>query len=215
MTKKRAKKAIKKAKSKPKEKTSAGTESTTAKQPISEPKPDFEDTLDKLDQELSEESAGPPKKDGRGGAREGSGRPRGVTDDFAAVNRLPEKANLTLVPVLQIPFKFWAKSQQLKELELKDKEAEELALPVTKLLEFYFPGRIPEIAWIWLMMLGTTYRIMEPRMDLLVELRKTKKGPSVTPAGKVPDSSSSNPAPNPSGPAQPAAGYPKEEKNEA
>lgn len=211
MTKKKAKKqTIKKPKTKPIEKTSAGTKPTTAKQPIEEPKPDFEDALNQIDKELSEESGIPPKKDGRGGAREGAGRPRGVTDDFAAVNRLPEKANLTLVPVLQIPFKAWAKGAEIKALELQDKEAEELALPVTQLLEFYFPGKIPEIAWVWLMVTGTLFRIVDKRMDLVKDHKRSlahKEGPSVT--GAVPDSSSSGPAPNPSGPAQPAQGYPQ------
>lgn len=155
-----------------------------AKDALEEPKPEFERAM----QELHEDHSHPPaaeaeeKVERRGGPRPGSGRPKGVTEEFAQVNRLPEKANATLVPVLQIPFATWAKAIDVKEMALNKDEAKDLALPVTQLLEFYFPGRIPEIAWVWLMMLGTTYRILEPRLDLLATKRKaiaSEQGPSV------------------------------------
>jgi hypothetical protein len=117
----------------------------------------------------------PPKKEGRGGVRPGAGRPIGATEDFAAVNRLPEKANLALVPVLRIPFELWSKATKLPELALTKKEGEDLALPITQLLEFYFPGKIPEIAWVWLMLLGATSNILEPRLKLIAKTKNDKK----------------------------------------
>jgi hypothetical protein len=187
---------------KPKEKSSAGTGSTTSKQQLEETKPEFEQSLQDHNQPTAAEPG--EKVETRGGARPGAGRPRG-TDDLALVNRLPEKANETLVPVLQIPFKTWATAVGVKELELTKEDAKDLALPVTQLLEFYFPGRIPEIAWVWLMMLGSTYRILEPRLELLAQKRK-ENGPSVAPGDKGP-APSSRPQ---TGAADPAAGYPKE-----
>lgn len=171
-------------------------------------KPEFEKSLQDLagSHQPAEEPKTEEKVERRGGARPGAGRPKGVTDEFAAVNRLPEKANLTLIPVLQIPFALWSKWIGVKEMVLTKDDAKELALPVTQLLEFYFPGRIPEIAWVWLMMFGTTYRILEPRLEHLARLRKEKlsvppgEGPRlVRPPGR-----------SPTGAADPATGFPKE-----
>ncbi len=200
---------------KPKEKSSAGTGSTTSKKPIvkrdplhqlEEPKPEFEQAMKELHEDHGKPPAAEPaeKIDGRGGPRPGSGRPKGK-DTLRAINELPEIANETLVPVLQIPFKTWAVAVGVKELELNKDEAKDLALPVTQLLEFYFPGRIPEIAWVWLMMLGSTYRILEPRLELLAQKRK-EQGPSVAAGDKGP-APSSRPQ---TGAAEPATDYPKE-----
>jgi len=76
------------------------------------------------------------KKDGRGGARPGAGRPLGTPDDLMRINRLPMVLNRMLVPVIEIPFDLWAKSQGISELALTKGEAESLALPVTQLLEW-------------------------------------------------------------------------------
>lgn len=173
---------------------------------IEERKPEFEKSLQDLaGSHQPEEPKTEEKVESRGGARPGAGRPRGVTDNFAAVNRLPEKANLTLVPVLQIPFKTWAKATGVNKLELDKTDAEKLALPVTQLLEFYFPKRIPEIAWVWLMFTGTVYNILEPRLDLLAEMRKAKV--SVPAGSSGPATPSSRPH---AGAAEPAKGFPKE-----
>lgn len=143
-------------------------------------------------------------KENRGGFRPGAGRPRGSTDEFVAVNRLPEKANMTLVPILQIPFELWSVSQKCKELALNKDEAEQLALPVTQLLEYYFPGNIPEIAFVWLMLMGTSYNILKPRLELISKLQT----PSVP--GRTGSEQASS-APAPSSANQPKNGYPKAE----
>ena len=123
------------------------------------------------------------KVERRGGLRSPpGGRPRG-TDDLSRVNKLPEKANEQICPVLKIPFTFWAKTQKLPDLALSDAEAKEWALPITKLLEFYFPGRIPEIAWVWLMMLGSSFNIMDKRMEIIDKARKEKAETTTSPKG--------------------------------
>ena len=130
-----------------------------------------------------QEAPGPEEKEPWGGAREGAGRKRG-TDDLARVNALPEKANEQICPVLKIPFKFWAKSQKVPDLALSDKEAKEWALPITKLLEFYFPGRIPEIAWVWLMFVGSSFEVLDKRMEIIQKAREEKKAATpVSPHG--------------------------------
>lgn len=134
------------------------------------------------------------KKDGRGGAREGAGRPKG-TDDLSLVNRLPEKANETLIPVLQIPFDFWALSQEIKELALTKDEAGQLALPATQLIEFYFPGRVPEIAWVWLCLLGTVTNIMRPRIELVSRKKKLLSVPGDSGPAIPPSPPPANPVP--------------------
>lgn len=208
MAKAKKKKPVrtKKKAAEPKEKSSAGTGPATPKNQLEEPKPEFEETIKDIAGPESQQPAAEPgeKVERRGGARPGAGRPRG-TDDLSLVNRLPEKANVTLIPVLQIPFKTWATAVGVKELELNKDDAKDLALPVTQLLEFYFPGRIPEIAWVWLMMLGSTYRILEPRLELLAQKRK-EQGPSVA-AGDKGSAPKSRPR---SGAAEPAEGFPQE-----
>jgi len=134
-----------------------------------EPKPAFESAM--ASSALIEE----PKKDGRGGARPGAGRPKGITDELSIVNKLPEKANLQMVPVIQMPFRFWARRTGVPEMALSKEDAEEWALPIYQLLSIYFPGKIPEIAWIWLNFTGVTIRIMDSRLDLLAQKRSEKQ----------------------------------------
>lgn len=151
-----------------------GKPATYERQPV------FEQLISDLPtgQEAPEE-----KVERRGGLRSPpGGRPRG-TDNLSRVNKLPEKANEQICPVLKMPFRFWAKTQKLPDLALSDAEAKEWALPITQLLEFYFPGRIPEIAWVWLMMLGSSFNIMDKRMEIIDKARKEKAATPVSPRG--------------------------------
>jgi hypothetical protein len=109
---------------------------------------------------------------------------------------------MTLVPILQILFELWSVSQKCKELALGKDEAEQLALPVTQLLEYYFPGKIPEIAFVWLMLMGTSYNILKPRLELISKLHT----PSVP--GRAGSAEASS-APIPSSASPPKNGYPK------
>jgi hypothetical protein len=182
--------------------------------PISQVKPtttkiELQPASPEFEQLAAGQIAEQSKTDGRGGARAGAGRPRGATDEFAAVNRLPEKPNLTLVPVIKIPFALWASAQGIAELELNKNEGEEVALPVTQLLEYYFPGKIPEIAWVWLLMFSSLSNVLEPRLKLLAKKRKEKsaQGQNTVPTGKGPGTF---PQTGPShSENQPATGFPK------
>ncbi len=168
-------------------------------------KPEFAAKLDSLSQQPAAADAGGDKPDGRGGARPGAGRPKGVTDDLALVNRLPDVANKTLIPIIQIPFELWSISTKQPKLALTKEEGEELALPVTQLLEFYFPGKIPEIAFVWLCLLGSTYNVMKPRLTLLAELRGQKKQ-AVSGSASAAETPSNSSTPSQAGP---VSDYPK------
>lgn len=147
--------------------------------------PDFERVV-AAQAEPSEESIGTKKvKDGPGGARPGAGRPRG-TDRLARVNALPEKANEQMIPVLQTPFSLWATSTGVDELRLPEKDAKKLALPITQLLEYYFPGQIPEIVWCWLILAGCVTQVMDGRLQLLKKIRDAKKSGKPVPQGQAP-----------------------------
>jgi len=136
--------------------------------------------------EPQEESIGTePVKVGPGGARPGAGRPRG-TDKLTQVNRLPEKANEQMVPVLQTPFSLWATSTGVDELRLSKEDAKKMALPITQLLEYYFPGQIPEIVWCWLILAGCVTQVMDPRLHLLKKYRDAKAAGKPVPQGEAP-----------------------------
>jgi len=179
-------------KDKPK-KSPPASPAPVASEPV---KPEFEkaiETIATATTQAADSTEGPEgKTDGRGGARPGAGRPRGSTDEFAAVNRLPEKPNLTLVPIIRLPFDWWAESQQVPELALGKEEALDLALPVTQLLEYYFPGKIPEIAFVWLLMVGSIRNVLDPRLKIIKAKRQAKKSPaasqgvSASPSGSPP-----------------------------
>lgn len=122
-----------------------------------------------------------------------------MTDDLAAVNRLPEKANEALCAVLEMPFDLWADVNKMPELALSKDEARKLGLPVTQLLEFYFPGKIPVIAWVWMSLLGSTANIVKPRLKMLRQRKAAGKaaggGPGTLPTRQVPASGPPNSVP--------------------
>lgn len=146
--------------------------------------PDFERVA--AQEEPQEESIGTkPVKGEHGGVRPGAGRPRG-TDNLSRVNALPEKANEQLVPVLQTPFSLWATSTGVNEMRLSKEDAKKMALPVTQLLEYYFPGQIPEIVWCWLIFAGVVTQVMDPRLHLLKQMRDAKKSGKPVAQGQAP-----------------------------
>jgi len=109
-------------------------------------------------------------------------------EDTAAPAGLPDKAHAGLVPVLKIPFVIWSNIAKIPEIRLSDEEAEEWGLPVTQLLEYYFPGKIPEIAWVWLMFLSSTGKVIDSRVKIMHD----KKLSPPSPGGPA---SSAEPAP--------------------
>jgi hypothetical protein len=112
-----------------------------------------------LQQDLGQRPANPaleealikeePKIDGRGGPRPGAGRPEGLSNEACKVKNLPTQPNETIVAAVKAIGALWSRKTNVKEVEFTDQECRELALPITQLLQYYYPGGIPEIAWVW------------------------------------------------------------------
>jgi len=132
-------------------------------------------------------------------------------DDLAKIDRQLSKAPKALAPVLKIPFSIWASVSQIEEMKLSDIEAEEWAEPIISLLEYYFPGRIPEIIWIWLMFLTATEKVIDSRVKIRYEKRQERKQAAQIPGSPQtePAAHTTQPAPRRQG-AEPAEGYPNE-----
>ena len=127
------------------------------------------------------------------------------------VSTVPPKAARALAPVLKIPFAIWSKIDEIPEIKLSQDEALEWADPIVEILEYYFPGKIPEIAWMWLMLLESTGRVIDSRIEIRHQKKKSTSSAAKT-AKQGPDSIPSpgiHPAPQHNG-AEPAEGYPKE-----
>jgi len=121
------------------------------------------------------------------------------------------KAARALAPVLKIPFAIWAKIDEIPEIKLSQDEALEWADPIADILEYYFPGKIPEIAWMWLMLLESTGRVIDSRIEIRHQKKKQiSEGSSPEgPRNVVAQGPDVSPAPQHNG-AEPAEGYPKE-----
>lgn len=160
-------------------------------------KPGFETALDEVITETNQGKSEEATRPGPGGQDQVPGAPDNL-----------DKAAKALAPVLKIPFSIWAKVSEIPEMKLTDAEAEEWAEPIVALLEYYFPGKIPEIAWMWLMFLSATEKVIDSRVKIRYEKRKERTlYPGSAP--REPAANSPQPAPKHNG-AEPATEYPKE-----
>jgi len=169
-------------------------------------KPEFEMALDKIvtDDEVREVGTRP-------GLEAGPGAP----DNLDRLDRELSKAPQALAPVLKIPFSIWASVSEIPEMKLSDAEAQEWAEPIVALLEYYFPGKIPEIAWMWLMFLSATEKVIDSRVKIRYEKRKEIKRSQTstqTPGYREPVVQTAQSAPKHNG-AEPAQGYPTDEQS--
>ena len=156
---------------------------------------------------IEEEKAGSQARPGSSATTQSPG-----AEPAELVSTIPPKAARALAPVLKIPFAIWAKIDEIPEIRLSQDEALEWAEPLTDILEYYFPGKIPEIAWMWLMLLESTGRVIDSRIEIR---HQKKKQPPETAAPVIsmsqgPDTqrSTDRPAPPHNG-AEPAQGYPQ------
>lgn len=124
---------------------------------------------------------------------------------------IPPKANQAIAPVLKIPFAIWSNIKEIPEIRLSTEEAQEWAVPVVGLLEFYFPGKVPEFAWIWLCFLTSTAKVIDSRIEIVHQYKKKlSTAPQAVEQGL--DSrlnSASHPAPKHNG-AEPSTEFPKD-----
>jgi hypothetical protein len=120
----------------------------------------------------------------RGGPRPGAGRPLGMTDDKAAVRNLPQIANATVKAICAGVFDAWAAKAGVPQLALSDEEAEALALPMTQLQEYYFPGMVEEITFVWVSAAAALYTCAMSRVKILRALPLAQPGPVTVPVAK-------------------------------
>ena len=87
------------------------------------------------------------------------------------------QANPLFVPILKAPFTLWAKQINDKRIELLDNEALALALPVTQLLEHYFP-KMPNIWIAWGNLIMQGYAVLDLRLKIIEEIKAKRVKPT-------------------------------------
>ena len=125
------------------------------------------------------------------------------------VSTVPLNAKKAIAPFLKIPFGIWANIEDIKEIRLSTEEAQEWAEPIVAILEYYYPDKVPEVVWIWLMLLTATGHVIDSRIDIKHRIKEGSAAPQVAgqgPAQESPGSTSKEPAHNG---AEPGTGFPK------
>lgn len=116
----------------------------------------------------------------RGGARPGAGRPAGLTDEKARIERIlrNEAADPNITWALYLSFAFAAELYGVPEAALTDDEAKTAALPVTNLLDYHCPGwldRVPKAAQIYSSLLIVGQTIIWPKCKQIINKIKDRK----------------------------------------
>jgi len=141
-----------------------------------EHEPDFE-TLATEGPEIAPES---PQldKEGPGGVREGAGRPPGLSDEKARVERIVknEVPDPTIKFAFECLFESWEKAVGIKGLALSNDESNSIAVPFTNLKEYHFPGYdlSPSIR-MWVGLAIGVKAIVQSRIVLIRETRKAEQ----------------------------------------
>lgn len=169
--------------------------------------PEFEQALE---QEAQAAEFKKQKELAKAGRQQGDS-PQGPGAQDQPESTVPPKAARALAPVLKIPFAIWSNIEEIPEIRLSNEEAQEWADPIVDILEYYFPGKIPEIAWMWLMLLESTGRVIDSRIEIRHQKKKELSAASQADRGPAVSSplSANQPAPAHNG-AEPADDYPKE-----
>lgn len=143
---------------------------------VSERKPDFE-TLASEGPEIVPDS---PQLDGQGpgGYREGAGRTPGLTDEKARVQRIVknEVPDPTIKFAFECLFEGWENLVKVKGLTLSKDESDTIAVPVTNLMEYYFPGfELAPSLKMWIGLAIGIKAITQSRIALIRESRKAEQ----------------------------------------
>lgn len=111
----------------------------------------------------------------RGGAREGAGRPVGMTNELSVYNRLPQMPHPAIQHFLEAAFKTWATRCHCPEVALTKEQAFELALPYTQAA--YLAGivdYIPAWAMVGIELVWTTWNMVSVKAALARDAVKRK-----------------------------------------
>lgn len=133
---------------------------------VGPPRPDFEAAVKTSEAEATER---------RGGPRKGAGRPLGMTDEKAAVKNLPKQPNMAIRQGVYVLGQAWAASVKIPAVAFDDDETDLIALPLSQLQEYYFPGLIPEIAAVWVSLAYGLAKVVKVRLDLIREVQAARK----------------------------------------
>ena len=145
-------------------------------------KPDFE-SLATEGPEIAPES---PQLDeqGPGGYRDGSGRTPGLTDEKARIERIVKNQvpDPTIKFAFECLFEGWENAVKVKGLALSKDESDAIAVPVTNLKEYYFPGLdlSPSIR-MWIGLAIGVKAVVQSRIELIRETRKAEQVTSEQP----------------------------------
>ena len=113
-----------------------------------------------------------PYKENRGGARPGSGRPKGMTNKKSRLTHLPQQPNELILLSVSAAFELWAAKSQVPEVALTKEEAVELALPLTQLGEFYGVTRyLPEETMLWVAPVWAAHNIFKVKRQCIIEAK--------------------------------------------
>lgn len=121
----------------------------------------------------------------RGGARPGAGRPKGMTEKKARMNRLPEQPHEMIMLALSGAFELWASKCGVAEVVLTKAEAVELALPLTRLGEYYGVTKwLPEELMLWVAPVWAAHNILKVKRQIIKEAKGGQRN-ATTPASNT------------------------------
>jgi len=139
-------------------------------------KPDFET----LATEGPTEAPESPQLDeqGPGGVREGAGRTPGLSDEKARIERIVknEVPDPTIKFAFECLFDGWEKAVKVKGVALSKDETNAIAVPVTNLKEYYFPGLdLSPAIRMWIGLAIGVKAVVQSRIELIRETRKAEQ----------------------------------------
>jgi len=115
---------------------------------------------------------------GPGGYREGSGKTPGLTDEKARIERIVknEVPDPTIKFAFECLFDGWEKAVKVKGLALSKDESKAIAVPVTNLKEYYFPGYdLSPAIRMWIGLAIGIKAVVQSRIELIRETRKAEQ----------------------------------------
>lgn len=120
----------------------------------------------------------PLDEQGPGGPREGAGRTSGLTDEKARIERIVknEVPDPTIKFAFECLFEGWENAVKVKGLALSKDETNAIAVPVTNLKEYYFPGLdLSPAIRMWIGLAIGVKSVVQSRIVLIRETRKAEQ----------------------------------------
>ena len=122
----------------------------------------------------------------RGGARPGAGRPKGMTEKKARMAHLPEQPHEMILLALSGTFELWASKSGVPEVALTKSEAVELALPLTRLGEYYGITKwLPEELMLWVAPVWAAHEILKVKRQIIKEAKGGATHETISPNDPV------------------------------